>query len=153
MARNQSCFPQPSLSPAGNINEEWEEAGGLQLQLEPICSSPWAAGDLYTALAGLWMPQLAGQGREGGQCSPEMCLLLAVPLAASGRQHLKTIFLNCTIWREEESRRSIYMRLGTPPQLLGLCHSQVPQEQGLWGSLSPGWAVPAGPGSFQLHLR
>lgn len=85
-----------------NHNREWEEAEGLQFQLEAICSSSWAAGDLYTALAVLG--KLSWLGREGGQCLPEMCLLLALLLAASGRRHLKTIFLNCTIWREEENR-------------------------------------------------
>lgn len=62
--KESELFSIAILSPAGIINKEWEEVEGLQFQLETVCSSPWAAGDLYKTLVGLWMPQLAGEGRR-----------------------------------------------------------------------------------------
>lgn len=50
--RSQSCFPRPSVSPAGHMNTGWGQAEGLQLHLEPICWSPRAAGGVCRAVQG-----------------------------------------------------------------------------------------------------
>lgn len=83
MARNQSCFPEPSLSPAGNIKEEWEELRGCSAIRDHLLEC-MAAGDLYQPGRAV---HASAAGREGSAHLEPACHWLCCFCKASFRNN------------------------------------------------------------------